>query len=618
MKKRKRLKENHHNVIITIFSTILFKSLDKVFLSRVLLFITIITLMIPSSLITDIPQVRGQNGRQAMAETQKVELIVDFLKLDLVWNGDQGEEGRGRGEVFVSMWVLWPTLTEEKDKDLQHKEVGPLGGDAEFLSGTIVEDPPNSGKFRIVPASAPIIDGKFRFRADCPTSKELVIDVLVWEEDSNKELKDFIDKIKDIINDRIKISETTPIPTELITTVITTLIESLTESGDDSLGRTTTKRIQIPDPCPDGFGTFKTELELENLATTLWKDVDAEAEDGTPFSDKGIEPPDNSGSIELQVTALKLENRTSSKAEKDDPPSFKELTIVNLGRPEEEVIAGQLYLGAPIPLDEPLSLKYNFYLDIDNDLSTGTEDFPAQGAEFIMQLEFDNSDTPTARLLKFDSESRHFEEVSEGLHESAISIDRSMVYLSVKLSVLGDQVTHIAGWGAIEDETGIVDMLPNNPHIIAPVITIKGVRALIFPNPVPLNGKVDIEISKNNINRNETVLVTQITLIKPLGEELSYTSLPIDISNGPVTISLPDNNWIGDNPKIDQIGRWSLIVVVATISGNTDNKFILQQYMEESFYTSFKGIPESIIGAVSVIGSSLAVLAVYRRKKANN
>jgi PGF-pre-PGF domain-containing protein len=84
----------------------------------------------------------------------------------------------------------------------------------------------------------------------------------------------------------------------------------------------------------------------------------------------------------------------------------------------------------------------------------------------------------------------------------------------------------------------------------------------------------------------------------------------IDPSNNEVrntTVNIVDGE-ASDTYTPNQVGTWK---VVAEFSNGT--------IVVKELYVPFQVVPESIIGALSIIGSSLAVLAVYRRRrKVNN
>jgi len=70
--------------------------------------------------------------------------------------------------------------------------------------------------------------------------------------------------------------------------------------------------------------------------------------------------------------------------------------------------------------------------------------------------------------------------------------------------------------------------------------------------------------------------------------------------------------WISPAIAVNEAGEWHIVTDFTTNDGNTSTVVLTIQ-------TRFGVVPESIIGALSVIGSSLAVLAVYRRRrKASN
>jgi hypothetical protein len=178
---------------------------------------------------------------------------VDPINLSLVWNGDQGDGGRGRGEVFISVWTYWPSNVECTNP--QNKVIGPLGGDTEFPSGTIVEEPAGSGNYTITPAKVDVVGSLYFCEADCRVSNMLLFDVLVWDEDSNTTLLEYVAKIKESVDAAAEEAADNGIylgPVELITTVIQVLIDLFTQSSDDALGRFN-GFVEIPDPCAAAF-----------------------------------------------------------------------------------------------------------------------------------------------------------------------------------------------------------------------------------------------------------------------------------------------------------------------------------------------------------------------------
>ncbi|MFQ5856683.1 MAG: Ig-like domain-containing protein [Anaerolineae bacterium] len=453
----------------------------------------------PTPTPTSVPRREAKEQPGGGTHSPKVYLKLNLESLSLKWNGDKGEAGRGRGEVFLSIWVYWPSNTEKESQ--QHKEVGPLGGDTEFMSGRAVEDPPGSGTYRI--EAATVRDkqfGQVYFNyANCPVSQELLIDVLVWEEDSNKDLQDFIKKIGEgadkVAKEKAR-EKGIALAADLVQGALGALIDLLTKSADDALGRFSGKR-QIPNPCEASFErTFA--LELDNLLSDeLW--AEAEEEDsGNEF--KGtyrIENPEHIGSLELKVFGGPVINKFSAVATREDPPTHTELTFIDLGQPDEAVLSAVMALGAALP-SEPLSVRYRFFLDVDNNLLTGARDVPMIGADFEMRLEFENAETPVAGLFAFDPATETFREVPDGLYDWAIGLDRAHLYLAVALETLGNPAGPVAGWGAVETADGVVSVVPPQPAAVAPVIplndTYTGVPPLVI-STTPSHDAIEVDRS---------------------------------------------------------------------------------------------------------------------------
>jgi hypothetical protein len=93
--------------------------------------------------------------------------------------------------------------------------------------------------------------------------------------------------------------------------------------------------------------------------------------------------------------------------------------------------------------------------------------------------------------------------------------------------------------------------------------------------------------TKNNNDANVT-----FRWIDPSNNEVRNTTVPIVSGEA------------SDTYTPNQVGTWK---VVAEFSNGT--------IVVKELQVPFQVVPESIIGALSVIGSSLAVLAVYRRKR---
>jgi len=375
--------------------------------------------------------------------------------------------------VYLTIWVYWPSNTEEDP--LTHKEIGPLGGDAEFPSGRAVEDPPGSGRYRIEPAA--VRDKQFGQvyfkRANCPVSQELLIDVLVWDEDSSKDLQDFIRKIGEGASKAAKKKaeeKKIPLPTDLIAAALQALIDLLTKSGDDALGRFSSK-IQIPNPCEAAFQRTFT-LELDNLVSDdLWEEAEEEP-GGKEFKDVyGIDNPEHIGTLELKVAGGPVVNKFSAIATREDPPTHTELAFIDLGQPDEAVLSAVMALGAALPA-EPLSVRYRFFLDVDNNLLTGARDAPMLGADFEMRVAFEDAETPVAGLWAFDPATQTFREVPGGLHDWSIGLDRAHLYLAVDREILGNPTGPVAGWGVVETTDGVVSVVPPQPAVVAPMIPL--------------------------------------------------------------------------------------------------------------------------------------------------
>jgi len=128
----------------------------------------LILLAIPVNL-----QTRLDAQRLKKIQIQKVGLSVRIKSLSLSWNADQGEGGRGDGEVYISIRVHWPTdpgeiegvsnISKKEGIRTQGGEYGPLNGDVEFPTGVIRQNP-ETDQWEVVPVA--VVDTQFlRLRA---------------------------------------------------------------------------------------------------------------------------------------------------------------------------------------------------------------------------------------------------------------------------------------------------------------------------------------------------------------------------------------------------------------------------------------------------------------------
>jgi hypothetical protein len=480
--------------------------------------------------------------RQLIKQEQKVFLRVITESLGLAWNGDQGQAGRGDGEVYVQIWIYWPTRTEPEYNNPQHHEFGPLGGDQEFPTGWIFEHPEGSGNYHLGYAS--VTDGKFGqvyfAMADCPVDNNLSINVLVWDDDSNAGLMAFVNIVKTIINIAVAKIPGASIATE----AISELIDRLTDGGKTMLGRATNEVVEIATEeeisdlceCKSNETLAKTvNIALENLAKDAWRKCNAEGRtivDGkvkhVTFKSRNIEPPDHIGWIGLDIAFGKAINAKSSHAISEGAADSKEIYCAELGQPDESIISAgfelgaalssgpvslasgasllsesvSIALGAPL-LSDSISREYSMFLDVDNNLATGAQGYPYDGAEFELVAQFDNSESPTYKLMQYSSNTGTFEEVPGGLYDGGVNIDGRTIFLQVELSSLGDPSGPIAGWGVVHEQGVVVDVLPEHPEQLAlgltPTYTFTGVPPMLISTDPPhdaigVNRKTPIEI----------------------------------------------------------------------------------------------------------------------------
>jgi len=139
---------------------------------------------------------------------------------------------------------------------------------------------------------------------------------------------------------------------------------------------------------------------------------------------------------------------------------------------------------------------------------------------------------------------------------------------------------------------------------------------VISPHPAQLNGDMTIKIGEN-ITGQTKVLVAEVSLSKPSGEVVSYTTLPVDITTGSVTIPFPGTGWTSSDgkPSLDQAGLWQMDIEI--IGFYQDGTLAIKK-INQKLWIDFNVIPESMIGTIALIGSSLGGFVAFRRIRAKN
>ena len=129
------------------------------------------------------------------------------------------------------------------------------------------------------------------------------------------------------------------------------------------------------------------------------------------------------------------------------------------------------------------------------------------------------------------------------------------------------------------------------------------------PHPASLNGLMTIQIGETT-SPQTNVSFSKLTLLKPSGEVVSYTLTPIDITTGPATIKMPDTGWNSSdgNPSLNEVGMWQANIEITELYW--DGTVAIKK-INQNLWIDFNVIPESPIGIVALMGSSLAALGVF-------
>jgi uncharacterized repeat protein (TIGR01451 family) len=401
----------------------------------------------PTATPTSGPVRQAKEQEGGGTQSPKVWLKIELQELKLVWNGDRGESGRNSGEVFVASWAYWPSDTEKENPQQKTLELM-----KEFLTG----------ESRKIPQGTVYLNW-----ADCPVADHVSVEWFVWEDDTDKTLDSIGKKIAQIAGGvaKGKAPDELPDPSGLIADIVGAFWDWLTKSDDDPLGRYS-GTIFFPNPCLQEQPIEKKDkVELDNLVSdALWKE--AENEDGQALTPK----PDKIGTLHYRISGGKVQNKFSAKAKGEDPPRYSELTLVDLGQPDEDELATVMALAAALP-GGPLAVRYRFFLDVDNNLATGAQGVPADGADYELRVDFQAAESPHARLMAYDPATRAFQEAPQDDYAWTLGMDRAHIYQAVSLSALGHPTGPIAGWGVVETAEGVASVVPRQPASAAPMIS---------------------------------------------------------------------------------------------------------------------------------------------------
>ena len=127
--------------------------------------------------------------------------------------------------------------------------------------------------------------------------------------------------------------------------------------------------------------------------------------------------------------------------------------------------------------------------------------------------------------------------------------------------------------------------------------------ATFEPDNNPINQGDNVNLMFDIDDGIGPVTITGITVQTPLGDVCNYNTLPTTIDIGGELIATYPNQFNGANCDTNTAG-----VYTATLETEVGDPIVT------IFNTSFNVLPESIIGAIGMIGASIAVFMLYIRK----
>ena len=154
----------------------------------------------------------------------------------------------------------------------------------------------------------------------------------------------------------------------------------------------------------------------------------------------------------------------------------------------------------------------------------------------------------------------------------------------------------------------VINQLVSTPPGIGVVGFDKDI--VLTPHPAQFKGQMDIKIGEQ-ITGETKVFVTEAALVKPSGEIVSYTALPVNITTGATTIPFPGPGWVSSDgiAALDQAGMWQLNMVI--IGSYQDGTLAIKR-VNQVLFIDFNVIPESMVGTIALMVSSLGAFAAYR------
>jgi hypothetical protein len=496
----------------------------------------------------------------------KAWINVEPKNVSLIWNGDEGENGRNRGEVFCSIWVYWPSNAECTNP--QHREYGPLGGDAEFPSGLLKEVPPGSGNWTIEPATVPIVGTVYRCEANCPVADHIFVEAYFWESDSNNDLNDYIKKITGAIDDAAEDAAQANAAlsfVQVITAGVEVLVDILTKSSDDDLGRFS-GFVSFPSPCLGPF-CVEREVDLENLAAALWTDVEAADDQGRNFGDPpyNLTPPANIGKLRLKICGGLVVNKFCVVMFAVNAQSSTELRTLDVGQPDEATISAWIELGACLP-SVPNGATYAVGFDSDTDLATGSPQPGLQGADFAVFATIAPNGACAASLQAWNEDNAAFEPMPAGLYDAEFDIDRQAILITVERTALGPAATALASRAAVFVGAELVSQLPADGDA-AGVIALSPEPTGVLPTvsgSIPGNGQIDVDPA--------AVIELRFSKAMQRIQTLVATSIAPPIQFVP--------SWIGDR---------LLLKPVVPLAPDTDYHVVVQPFATDTVGSPFDG-----------------------------
>ena len=430
-------------------------------------------------------------------------MTVEIELIHLDYAGDSADlflgflplRGASDGEIMLGSWMSWMTgEITHKDEDKSQLQ----GNDPQTRVLGPIEDFPDGDTQGFAKG------GRVYYqKRDCPVENNINVEWNIWDDDSSRTARSVGDAL--LMSIAAAAAQAGALARALtaadIQNAYRKLIEEILADGSTPLGRFS-GFIDIDDPCNAPKGVVLDVTRRVDLTNT------------SPAAAWPAGRPELNGFLQYKVKVRHLIQKSSSTTDRD-PRTHTDLLRFDIGQPDEAVFTGLIEVAAPIPEGQSLDLEYWWFLNTDNNFSTGATPFPERGAEFAVRVSFALSTGPTAQLLRWNGASGQFEVVPGAIVDLGLDLARQAITVSVEAQYIGAPTTLVASWAAVKTAFDVLDVIPDQPETmpipaVTPTYAFSGsvpfvTSVLPNPNDVDVARATTIEVDFNKTMNHPSV-----------------------------------------------------------------------------------------------------------------